>query len=158
MKKIITITVLTILLLTGCAKNGEEKKEDLFEDFQLDLGDLDIDFTKPQILKYDSSFQRDSILNELAEEFSESFQDPSSEIDSVFNKVLVSVGKEVNTIKIQVKSDSDVNFSNWSDLGICSDSKSLKQQMNTFLIKNQVAEFGVEYFSDANHFKLYANK
>ena len=158
MKKIIGITVFVCLLFTACAKNKAEQKDELLKDFQLDLSEMNIDFTKPQRVKYETKFQRDSILQGLSQEFSESFQDSLSQIDFIHYKVLVSVGKEANTIKIQLKNNSDISFSNWNDLGICLDDKSLNEKMITFLSNNQAADFGVEYVSDTNNFKLYANK
>ena len=158
MTKIFSITLLTCLLFIACAKNGAESKDDLFKDFKLDLSELNIDFTKPQLVKYETEFQRDSILKGLTEELSESFQDPANQIDSTFNKVTVSVGKEAKTIKIQLQNDSDISFTDWNNLGICADDRSLNEKMNSFLAKNATAAFGVEYIKAANNFNLYAKK
>ncbi len=158
MKKIFSIAVITCLLFVACAKNKAEKEEDLLKDFKLDLSEMNIDFTKPQLVKYETEFQRDSILQGLSREFSESFQDSLSQIDSIYYKVLVSVGKEANTIKIQVQNDSDISFTDWNDLGICADDRSLNEKMHTFLVKNATADFGVEYVKAANNFNLYAKK
>lgn len=158
MRKIFGIAVLTCLLLVACAKNKKDNTDDLFKDFKLDLSDLNIDFTKPQLVRYETEFQRDSILIGLTEELSESFQDPVNQIDSTFNKVLVSVGKDANTIKIQVQNDSDISFTDWNDLGICADDRSLNEKMNSFLAKNATADFGVAYVKAANNFNLYAKK
>jgi hypothetical protein len=86
MKKIITFTILICLIFGACAKKEPNQDTDLFKDFELDLSEMHLDFTKPQVLKYNSEFQRDSIINSLAQEFTEIAQESVTANDSALHK------------------------------------------------------------------------
>ncbi|WP_396177715.1 hypothetical protein [Flavobacterium sp.] len=158
MKKIITFTILICLIFGACAKKEPNQDTDLFKDFELDLSEMHLDFTKPQVLKYNSEFQRDSIINSLAQEFTEIAQESVTANDSALNKVLISVLQEPKTITIQLKTAQELPFSDWNDLGVFGNADSLATKMKTYSAQNELTELGMEYDLKTFNISLYSKK
>ncbi|CAM4145647.1 hypothetical protein FLAN108750_12610 [Flavobacterium antarcticum] len=156
MKKVGITTVFAFLFLIACGKKEADLKADFMHDFKLDLSEMNIDFSQPYVQTYNSEMQRDSIINELAEELTASVNkgDASEQTDTI--NAIITVSKESSTITAQLKETED--FSNWQDLGVCSDAESFNSKMNEIISENPSAEFGVIRNLHSTQINLYYKK
>lgn len=144
MKNAIISSVFALLFLIACGKKEAHDKKDFIQDFDLDLSGMDIDFYKPYVQNYTSEIQRDSIINELAQELTESLDNNEGKKQTDTVKVLITLSQESKTITMQLKKTAEVDFSRWRDVGICSDAESLNSKMKEIIAQNPSAEFGIK--------------
>lgn len=152
MKKSIIITALAILLLTACGNKESDKKDDFSN---LDLSGMNLDFSKPQIQKYTSETQRDSIIKELSKEIYSLDENSGGEEESKMMNALVSFSNENNTITTQLKQANEVDFTAWKNLSICVDAESLTSKINEIIEENPSAEFGITQDLKTSKVNLY---
>ena len=158
MKKVIITSVFAMLFLIACGKKEAVKEGDFMKDFTLDLSGMDIDFYKPYVQNYNSEIQRDSIINELAQELTESLDNNDGTQQTETIKALITISQESKTITYQLKKTEELDFSSWNDLGICSDAESLTAKMKEISTKNPSAEFGVKRDLRFTEITLYSKE
>lgn len=155
MKKVIITSVFAMLFLIACGKKEAVKEGDFMKDLNLDLSGMDIDFYKPYVQSYNSEMQRDSIITELTQELTESMDNNDGTEQTEKIKALITLSQEKKTITYQLMKTEEVDFSNWNDLGVCSDAESLTAKMKEIIAQNPSAEFGVKRDLRLTEINLY---
>jgi len=157
MKKIIISSILVGALLVACSKKGAATEENFMKDFELDLSEWKLDLSKPSVQKYSSQMQRDSLVNELAQELFEIRESMEDGTAPKYTKILLSLSEEAHTVTTQLREKDKVDFTTWNDLGICENPTCLTSKMNEIIAQNPSAAFGIEFSWSTRAVKMYLN-